>query len=292
VLRTQVIRLSGVRKRYRGHSEVLAGVDLDVPPGLPIAVVGGNGAGKSTLLRIAAGCTAPTAGTISGRPQVVGFLPGRFPASSLMPVRTYLHHLAALHGVPRADAVRDADELLDVLGFTGDASAPVALLSTGNAQKVGLAQALTCRADLLVLDEPWSGLDAAAAAALEIRLGAECARGAALLLADHTGRAGALPGATVLRLADGVLTPVAEEDTGTGTGAASGDPVDGAQTVVELRCPGDPTDVLRALPPVVECWTVHRQLTVRVPAEHGDALLTAALSAGCSVLAVWREGVR
>ncbi|GAA1321484.1 ABC transporter ATP-binding protein [Pseudonocardia xinjiangensis] len=284
MLRTQVIRLAGVRKRYRGHGEVLAGVDLDVAAGRPVAVVGGNGAGKSTLLRIAAGCTAPTAGTVSGRPRVVGFLPGRFPASSRMPVRAYLHHLAALHGVPRADAGRDADELLDALGFTGDASAPVALLSTGNAQKVGLAQALTCRADLLVLDEPWSGLDATAAAALDLRLEAECARGAAMLLADHSGRAGALPGATVLRLADGVLTPAAMD---AGTDAA-----DGVQTVVELRCPGDPTDVLRALPPVAECWTVRGQLTVRVPAERGDALLAAALAAGCSVLAVWREEVR
>jgi ABC-2 type transport system ATP-binding protein len=89
--------------------------------------------------------------------------------------------------------VRDADDLLDALGFTGDPSAPVALLSTGNAQKVGLAQALSCRADLLVLDEPWSGLDASAAAALDARLEAESARGAGMLLADHTGRAGALP---------------------------------------------------------------------------------------------------
>jgi ABC-type transport system involved in cytochrome c biogenesis ATPase subunit len=58
---------------------------------------------------------------------------------------------------------------------------------------VGLAQALSCRADLLVLDEPWSGLDASAAAALDARLEAQSARGAGMLLADHTGRAGALP---------------------------------------------------------------------------------------------------
>jgi ABC-2 type transport system ATP-binding protein len=281
VLRTEVIRLAGVRKRYRGHGEVLAGVDLEILPGRPVAVVGRNGTGKSTLLRIAAGCAAPTAGTVSGRPRVVGFLPGRFPASTRMPVLAYLRHLAALHGVPRADTVRDADDLLDALGFTGDPSAPVALLSTGNAQKVGLAQALSCRADLLVLDEPWSGLDATAAAALDARLAAESARGAGMILADHTGRAGALPGVTVLRLVDGVLTP-----------AAVGQPVDGAHTVVELRCPGDTADALRVLAPAGESWTGRGQLTVRVPAERGDALLAAALSAGCSVLGVWREDAR
>ncbi|HET6257545.1 MAG TPA: ATP-binding cassette domain-containing protein [Pseudonocardia sp.] len=118
MLRTEVIRLAAVRKRYRGHGEVLAGVDLEVLPGCPVAVavVGRNGTGKSTLLRIAAGCAAPTAGTVSGLPRVVGFLPGRFPASTRMPVRAYLRHLAALHGVPPADAVRDADNLLDALG--------------------------------------------------------------------------------------------------------------------------------------------------------------------------------
>ncbi|MFD1522521.1 ATP-binding cassette domain-containing protein, partial [Pseudonocardia yunnanensis] len=155
-----MIRLAGVRKRYRGRVEVLAGVDLELIPGRPVAVVGGNGTGKSTLLRIVAGCAAPTAGTVSGRPRVVGFLPGGFPASPRMPVRAYLRHLAALHGVRAADAARDAAALLDALRFTGDLDAPVARLSTGNAQKVGLTQALTCRAELLVLDEPWSSLDA------------------------------------------------------------------------------------------------------------------------------------
>ncbi|MEN3265389.1 MAG: type transport system ATP-binding protein [Pseudonocardia sp.] len=272
-----MIRLAAVRKRYRGHGEVLAGVDLEVLPGCPVAVVGRNGTGKSTLLRIAAGSAAPTAGTVSGLPRVVGFLPGRFPASTRMPVRAYLRHLAALHSVPPADAVRDADDLLDALGFTGDPNAPVALLSTGNAQKVGLAQALSCRADLLVLDEPWSGLDATSAAALDARLAAESARGAGMLVADHTGRAGTLPGVTVLRLVDGVLTPV-----------AVGQPVDGAHTVVELRCPGDSADALRALAPAGESWTGRGQLTVRVPAERGDALLAATLAAGCSVLGARR----
>jgi energy-coupling factor transporter ATP-binding protein EcfA2 len=146
---------------------------------------------------------------------------------------------------------------------------------------VGLAQALSCRADLLVLDEPWSGLDATSAAALDARLAAESARGAGMLVADHTGRAGTLPGVTVLRLVDGVLTPV-----------AVGQPVDGAHTVVELRCPGDSADALRALAPAGETWTGRGQLTVRVPAERGDALLAAALAAGCSVLGVWREDAR
>jgi ABC-type multidrug transport system ATPase subunit len=60
------IRLVEVRKRYRGHGEILKGIDMEVAPGRPVVVLGGNGAGKSTLLRVVAGCSAPTAGTVAG----------------------------------------------------------------------------------------------------------------------------------------------------------------------------------------------------------------------------------
>ncbi|WP_233159165.1 ABC transporter ATP-binding protein [Pseudonocardia sp. MH-G8] len=167
--------------------------------------------------------------------------------------------------------------LLDDLGFSGDLDAPVAQLSTGNVQKVGLAQALGCGAELLVLDEPWSGLDAAAAIALDRRLAA-ASTGAALLVADHTGRAAALPGAVVFRIAGGILSR-----------DAASRPPDVAHTLVELRCPGDPAETLRGLPGVRESWLGAGALTVRVPADRGDGLLAAALARGCSVLDVRRE---
>ncbi|MHA6626812.1 ATP-binding cassette domain-containing protein [Pseudonocardia sichuanensis] len=270
------VRLAGVRKAYRRRGEVLAGVDLELVPASPVVVVGGNGTGKSTLLRIAAGAAAPTVGRVTGRPRVVGFLPGRVPASARMPARAYLRHLAAVHGAPRADAERDVRALLDDLGFSGDLDAPVAQLSTGNVQKVGLAQALGCGAGLLVLDEPWSGLDAVAAAALDRRLAAAAAR-TALLVADHTGRAAALPDAVVFRLAGGVLA----RETAT--------PRQVPHTLVELRCPGDPAEALRGLPAVRESWLGPGSVTVRVPADRGDGLLAAALARGCSVLDVRRE---
>jgi ABC-2 type transport system ATP-binding protein len=269
-----VVRLEGVRKRYRGPGEVLAGIDLVVAPGRPVAVLGGNGTGKSTLLRIVAGCTAPTSGTVQGRPRIVGFLPAQFPASSRMSVRSYLHHMAAMHGA--ADTASFA--LLETFGFTGALEAPVAQLSTGNAQKVGLAQALGCGAGLLVLDEPWTGLDPRASVALDKQLALVAGGGAALIVADHLGRAGGLPGAEVVRLAGGLLTSA-------GAGVRRE-----AHTVVELRCPGDPVVALRALPPVRESWTSTDSLTVRVPVDRGDTVLSAALAAGCSVIGVWQEG--
>jgi ABC-2 type transport system ATP-binding protein len=265
------VRVAGVRKSYRRRGEVLAGIDLELAPARPVVVVGGNGTGKSTLLRIAAGASAPSAGSVTGRPRVVGFLPGRVPASTRMPARAYLRHMAAVHGVRQ-----DAGALLDDLGFSGDLDAPVARLSTGNVQKIVLAQALGCGAGLLVLDEPWSGLDAMAAAALD-RLLAAAAATTALLVADHTGHAVALPGAAVFRIAHGELAPEAVA------------PPEAAHTVVELSCPGDPAEMLRGLPGVREWWLGVGSLIVRVPIDLGDGLLASALARGCSVLGVRRE---
>ena len=269
-----MIRLAGVRKSYRGAGEVLAGVDLDLAPGAPVAVVGSNGSGKSTLLRIVAGCSAPSKGTVTGRPPVVGFLPGQFPASTRMPAGVYLRRMAAIHGVRDADVA----SLLDDLGFTGVLGAPVSQLSTGNAQKIGLTQALSCRPALLVLDEPWTGLDVRAAAALDQRLAVEVRRGTVMIVTDHGGRADGLPGAVVMRMTEGRLareTSVGRRDPG--------------HSVIELRCPGAPADALRGLPPVGESWFGPGRLTVRVASDRGDALLAAALAGGCSVLGVWRE---
>lgn len=264
------VRLSAVRKRYR-RREVLAGIDLEVHPGAPVVVTGVNGSGKSTLLRIVAGASAPSSGTVTGRPPVVGYLPAPYPASARMPVRDHLRHLAAVHG-----RAAGHDAVLAALGFDGAVAGPVAQLSTGNSQKVGLAQAFGCAPDLLVLDEPWISLDVAAAAALD-RLVLDAAAGAAVLVADHTGRMAALPGVRAFRLVDGVLVesppPVPEPGT----------------ALIELRCRDDAGTVLRGLPPVVDAWPDRDALTVRVAAGRSDAVLAAALAAGCSVLDVRRE---
>ncbi|HEY3895416.1 MAG TPA: ATP-binding cassette domain-containing protein [Pseudonocardiaceae bacterium] len=93
---TAVVRLVGVQVRYRGG---------------PVVVFGANGSGKSTLLRVVAECTSPSAGTVTGRPRAVGFVPDRFPSQLQMPARNYLRHMAALHrrgagGAPGQDAAR------------------------------------------------------------------------------------------------------------------------------------------------------------------------------------------
>lgn len=282
-------RVEALHKRYRRGQLVLAGVDCVLEPGSPVVLSGANGSGKSTLLRIVAGAAAPTAGRVRGRPRVVGYLPDRFPALLRLPVEAYLRHLAAIRGVP-ADL-----GLLDELGFTGSRADPMARLSKGNAQKVGLTQALGCGAGLLVLDEPWAGLDAAAAAALAVLL-AERARAAAVLVTDHTGRAARLPGARHLALAGGRVKEhapapaaragdAAAEVDGSWQAAPVGVPTDGAAeaVLVVVRSP-DPV-ALRArlgLSAAVE----GNRLRVRVAAGTSDALLLAVLQCGGSVESV------
>jgi ABC-type multidrug transport system ATPase subunit len=259
-----VVQVEGVHKRYRNGPPVLAGVDLALVPGAPTVLAGGNGSGKSTLLRIVAGCALPSAGRVTGRPPVVGYLPDRFPAQLRLPADAYLRHLARIRGT------RPDPGLLERFGFTGPRREPMARLSKGNAQKVGLAQALGSRAGLVVLDEPWAGLDAAAADALSDLLG-ETAAEATVLVTDHTGRAARLPGARHLRLRGGRV-----ED------APAPAPVVPVVAIV-LRCP-DPEQVRHRLgvPGRVEGTRLHLRT---VPAE-SDPLLFTALGLGCSVESV------
>lgn len=271
------MRIVDIHKSYRPGPTVLNGIDLELEPGVPSILHGANGSGKSTLLRIAAGCEAPSSGRVLGRPRVVGYLPDRFPALLRLPARRYLRHLAAVRQVPAQECAQAAEAVLEELGFTGEDSEPMAALSKGNAQKVGLAQALSCGADLLVLDEPWSGLDVDAAAALHARLAATTSR---LLVTDHTGTAERLPGARVSRLGpDGRLEH----------GPAPGPRPERISVRIEVACWEDPQIVLGRLPPAPVLETAPGRLVVRLPPRRSDAWLAAALAAGCSVRDVVRE---
>ncbi len=271
------MRLVGVHKSYRPAPIVLSGVDLELEPGVPLVLGGANGSGKSTLLRIAAGCDSPTAGTVLDRPDVVGYLPDRFPALLRLPARRYLRHLAAVHGADREESEQVADDVLDELGFTGEDDEPMSALSKGNAQKVGLAQALSCDAELLVLDEPWSGLDDDAVDALTERLAATDVR---MLLTDHTGEADRLPGVRTAHLdSDGRIGAQDAPRTARAAGVR-----------IELTCPVDPRAVLDRLPPARVETLGPGRMTVHLEPRHSDAWLAAALAAGCSVRSVAREG--
>ncbi|QFU86940.1 ATP-binding cassette domain-containing protein [Amycolatopsis sp. YIM 10] len=225
-----MIRLESVGQRYRRGPLVFEGVDLEIKPGEPIVVLGENGTGKSTLLRVIAGCGTPSEGRVTGRPPTVGYVPDRFPAHLRMSASSYLRHLRRIRG----RSAGNPEELLRRLGFSGGLSTPMSQLSKGNAQKVGLVQALTSGAELLVLDEPWSGLDVGVRPVLTDEITALVPT-TALVLTDHTGTADALPGRQNLHLRNRQLTPAPD---GSATKSNRSRESRGAGTVViTLSCP-------------------------------------------------------
>ena len=161
-----MLNVDGLVKRY-GDTVALDGMTFDVAPGLMFGFVGPNGAGKTTTMRIALGVLSPDAGEVRWRGTVVdaatrrrfGYMPEERGLYPKMRVREQLAYLAELHGLSRTQARASADHWIGELGLDERAGDPVEKLSLGNQQRVQLAAALVHDPELLVLDEPFSGLD-------------------------------------------------------------------------------------------------------------------------------------
>jgi ABC-type multidrug transport system ATPase subunit len=204
------VRFEQVRFRYaRRGPWTLHDVDATVHPGETVVVLGRNGAGKSTLLQLAAGVLRPVGGRVTDRPAVVGWVPERFPAEQPFTARTYLGHMAQLRGRP---GLAEVDHWLERLLLAEHAGTRLADLSKGTAQKVGLAQALLVRPGLLVLDEPWEGLDAAARTLIPDIVGEVTEAGGAVLVSDHRGEIAGLPGAIRWTVSDATVRPSPAQD--------------------------------------------------------------------------------
>ncbi|MEU8198700.1 ATP-binding cassette domain-containing protein [Microbispora amethystogenes] len=185
------MRIASVSFRYgRRDPWVLSDADLVLDPGDVAEVAGPNGTGKSTLLRLAAGLLRPVRGRVEDRPRVVGYAPERFPADQPFTVATYLRHMAAVRRVAQ-DAIGHWSERLGMDHLLGR---NLPDLSKGSAHKVGLAQALLAEPGLLVLDEPFAGLDAATRAELPRIIAEISARGGIVVVSDHQGDLRDFPG--------------------------------------------------------------------------------------------------
>lgn len=184
--------IDGLEKSY-GDLHVLRGMSFQVNPGEIYGFVGSNGAGKTTTMRIALGVLATDAGEvrIGNTPmndtlrRTVGYMPeerGLYPKSE---VRQQLIYFARLHGVDTKRAENNADNLLERLGLTDRAYDKVDTLSLGNQQRVQLAAALIHDPAVLVLDEPFSGLDPLAVKVMSAVLKEYADRGAPIVFSSH-----------------------------------------------------------------------------------------------------------
>jgi ABC-2 type transport system ATP-binding protein len=186
------LSITGLTKRY-GPILAVDDVSLAVAPGRLVGFVGPNGAGKSTTMRSVFGLVEPDAGSIAwngspvGRPQLdrFGYLPEQRGLYPKMPVAEQVAFFAQLKGLGRREASGRAETLLASLGLGDRLGEPLERLSHGNQQRVQLAVALANDPDLLVLDEPFSGLDPVAVDTLEVVLRARVEAGAGVLFSSH-----------------------------------------------------------------------------------------------------------
>ena len=182
--------LRGIRVDFSG-TRALDDVDLDIAPGALTAITGPNGAGKSTLLEVLAGSRRPTAGRVDVHGRTRAFVPQRAAVPDSLPLT--VREMVAVGTWGRSDtrpfsaptrrsAIDHAMTRLDIAPL---ARQPFASLSGGQRQRTLLAQGLARKADLLLLDEPTTGLDAHSSALIRAAVADETRRGTSVACVSH-----------------------------------------------------------------------------------------------------------
>jgi ABC-2 type transport system ATP-binding protein len=272
-----MIEVRGLRRSY-GRRSAVDGVDLDAAPGRVLGLLGPNGAGKTTTLRVIVGALAATAGTVRvagidvdadplAVKRVVGWLPEQPPLYDDLRVDAHLRHVAVLKGVDAPDeAVRRALGRLEV-GEVADRLC--GRLSKGWRQRVALAAALVHDPEVVVLDEPASGLDPAQRVSLRRLVRALAAEGRTVVLSS-----------LALFLVEPLCDDVAVMHGGRVVLAGAVDRLGEATTVrVRVARPDGLAEALRALPGVervdvegdvlrVQAGPTVRPALARAAAEH------------------------
>ncbi|NUR07597.1 MAG: ABC transporter ATP-binding protein [Nocardioidaceae bacterium] len=190
-----LIHARGLRKSY-GDFEAVHGIDLDVQPGESFGFLGPNGAGKSSTMRMIAAVSPPSAGSLSilgldprtHGPQIrarLGVCPQEDTLDLELNIRDNLVVYASYFGIRKAEAGRRADELLDFVQLTDKAKAKVVDLSGGMKRRLTIARSLINDPDLLLLDEPTTGLDPQARHLLWDRLFRLKQQGKTLVVTTH-----------------------------------------------------------------------------------------------------------
>jgi ABC-2 type transport system ATP-binding protein len=186
------LEIDAVNKRY-GDLVALKDMTFDVRAGELFGFVGSNGAGKTTTMRIALGVLAADGGEVrwAGQPvtletrRLIGYMPEERGLYPKMKVAEQLVYLARLHGLSAPAAKRSVDSWLERLGVAGRRNDEVQKLSLGNQQRVQLSAALVHNPSILVLDEPFSGLDPVAVDVMSDVLKEKVAQGVPCVFSSH-----------------------------------------------------------------------------------------------------------
>ena len=186
---------TGLRRSF-GDVHAVRNVSLEARAGAVTGLVGPNGSGKTTLLLMLASLLAPDAGTLriggidpvsdpAGVRRIMGWMPDALGAWSSLTARETLVMTGRLYGIAPDDAARGAARLLAEVGLSELADTPARVFSRGQKQRLGLARALVHDPQVLLLDEPASGLDPQARVDLRVQLRRLAAEGRTILISSH-----------------------------------------------------------------------------------------------------------
>lgn len=190
-----MIEIQGLTKSF-GSFQAVKGIDLTIGKGCVFGFVGPNGAGKSTTMSVLATLTAPTSGTVKVggfdvtlHPKEVrkriGYMPDFFGVYDQLKTVEYLHFYGASYGIPKAEREQLIPQLLELVNLSDKKDAYVDTLSRGMKQRLCLARCLVHDPDLLILDEPASGLDPRARIEMREILKELKAMGKTIIISSH-----------------------------------------------------------------------------------------------------------
>ena len=191
-----MLRIEHYSKTYPGGKKAVDALTLHVQPGEIYGFIGHNGAGKTTTLRAVAGVMDFTEGTITidghdikrepvAAKQVTAFLPDNPDLYEFMKGIDYLNFIADLYDIPADQRTADIGKYADAFELTGNLGSPIGSYSHGMRQKLALISAFIRRPKLLILDEPFVGLDPAAAHLMKGYLVELCQGGSAVFFSTH-----------------------------------------------------------------------------------------------------------
>jgi ABC-2 type transport system ATP-binding protein len=190
-----MVEISKLWVKY-GSVEAVRGISFTIPRGEVFGFIGPNGAGKSSTIRVLATLQSPTAGyakvdgiEVRQNPTAlrrkIGYMPDSFGLYEDLTVREYLHFFAAAYDLPEANRERLVDDVLTLTDLTHKIDTPVDHLSRGMKQRLGLARVLLHDPELLLLDEPASGLDPRARIEVREILKELAGMGKTILISSH-----------------------------------------------------------------------------------------------------------
>jgi ABC-2 type transport system ATP-binding protein len=187
-----MLKVTTISRSFGDH-RVLEGVSFDVRPGRMTGFLGANGSGKTTMMRIILGVLAPQGGAVTWRGEPVtqsvrqrfGYMPEERGLYPKMRVGEQVVWLGQLHGLTLPQAKANTDRLLEQLELNDRANDRLEALSLGNQQRVQVAAALVHDPDVLILDEPFSGLDPIAIDTVLTVLRERAAAGVPVLFSSH-----------------------------------------------------------------------------------------------------------